>query len=297
MRVFVTGASGWIGSAAVAELVSNGHQVLGLARSDESAAAVAALGAEVHRGSLDDPASLAAAAAQCDGVVQLAYNHDFSDMAGAAQTDHRAIEAMGEVMRGSDKPYVVASGVMGLAVGRVATEHDMPDSSVHPRIAGVEYALSLADQGVRSASVRFAPTVHGPGDHGFVATLVAIARARQVSAYIGDGSNRWPAVHRLDAARLVRMTLERAPAGSSVHAIAEEGVATRDIATAIGAGLGLPVAPIPLEEAVEHFGWLGRFFGADVPASSAMTQRMLDWQPTNPTLLDDLAAGWYFQGA
>ena len=297
MRVFVTGASGWIGSAAVAELVSNGHQVLGLARSDESAAAVAALGAEVHRGSLDDPASLAAAAAQCDGVVQLAYNHDFADMAGAAHTDRLAIEAMGEVMRGSDKPLVVASGVMGFAVGRVATEHDMPDSSVHPRIAGVEYALSLADQGVRSASVRFAPTVHGPGDHGFVATLVAIARARQVSAYIGDGSNRWPAVHRLDAARLVRMTLERAPAGSSVHAIAEEGVATRDIATAIGAGLGLPVAPIPLEEAVEHFGWLGRFFGADVPASSAMTQRMLDWQPTNPTLLDDLAAGWYFQGA
>src|SRR5665213_2642014 len=197
MRVFLTGASGWIGSAVVPELLNNGHEVLGLARSDESAALVAALGASVHRGSLDDLESLRAGASQCDGVIQLGYNHDFSDMVGAATTDLAAIELFGEVLEGTGGPLVVASGVLGLTHGRPATELDVPETSFHPRFAGIQRALSFSDRGIRSAAVRFAPTVHGDGDHGFIATLVGIAREKGVSGYIEDGSNRWPAVHRL----------------------------------------------------------------------------------------------------
>jgi nucleoside-diphosphate-sugar epimerase len=295
MRVFVTGASGWIGSAAVTELLAAGHQVLGLARSDAATEAVTALGAHVHRGSLDDPTSLRDGAAACDGVVHLGYNHDFSRMDEAAQTDLRAIEAIGTTLVGTDRPFVVASGVLGLAPGRVATEQDMPEPGLHPRIAGIQLAMSFADRGVRSSSVRFAPTVHGAGDHGFTATLVAIARAKGISGYIADGSNRWPAVHRLDAGHLVRLAVENAPAGSALHAVAEEGVPTRAIAEAIGAGLDMPVVSVPADQAGEHFGWLARFFGTDARASNTFTRELLDWRPTHPGLLADLDEGHYFR--
>ncbi|HEY5437528.1 MAG TPA: SDR family oxidoreductase [Acidimicrobiales bacterium] len=295
MRVFLTGASGWIGSAVVPELLNNGHEVLGLARSDESAAAVAALGADVHRGSLDDLESLRAGAVQCEGVIQLGYNHDFSDMAGAAKTDLAAIELFGDVLEGTGGPLVVAAGVLGLSHGRPATELDTPEAGVHPRFAGIQLALSLSDRGVRSSAVRFAPTVHGDGDHGFMATLVAIARNKGVSGYIEDGSNRWPAVHRFDAANLVRLTMEKAVAGTSVHAVAEEGVPTKSIAEAIGEGLGLPVRSIPTAEANDHFGWMAMFFGIDSTSSSAITRQSLGWTPTNPGLIDDLSKDYYFR--
>ena len=295
MRIFVTGASGWIGSATVADLISAGHHVIGLARSEASATVVESLGAEVHRGTLDDLDGLGEVADACDGVVHLGYNHDFSDMAGAAKTDQGAIEALGAALAGSGKPLVVASGVLGLAAGRLATEQDLPNPSLHPRLAALVLALGFAQHGVRAASVRFAPTVHGPGDHGFIATLVAIARAKGVSAYIGDGESRWPAVHRLDAAHLVRLALESAPAGSALHAVAEEGVPTLAIAQAIGAGLGVPVVSVPLDQATEHFDWLGRFFAQDTRASNTWTRELTGWTPRHPGLLQDLAAGSYFQ--
>jgi nucleoside-diphosphate-sugar epimerase len=294
MRIFVTGASGWIGSAVVPELLTAGHQVLGLARSDASAAALTALGATVHRGGLDDTDSLRAGAAASDGVIHLAYNHDFSQMPAAARTDLDAIQAFGETLAGSDRPLMVASGVLGVAQGRPATERDASDPSAHPRAANAAAALALAGSGVRSSIVRFAPTVHGAGDHGFMAVLVAIARDRGVSAYVGDGDNRWPAVHRLDAATLVRLGIEQAPAGSVLHATAEEGVSSRSIAEQLGRGLDLPVVSVPIEQASDHFGWLGQFFAADVPASSGLTQAMLGWEPVQPGLLADLAQGHYF---
>ncbi len=295
MRVFVTGASGWIGSAVVSELVSSGHQVVGYARSDTAAAAVAALGAEPLRGTLDDLDRLSAGAAASDGVVHLGYNHDFSRMEQAAQTDLAAIEAIGTALEGTDRPLVIASGTLGLAPGRVGTEDDSPDPAGHPRIANALAALSFADRGVRSVVVRFAPTVHGPGDHGFMAVLVAIAREKGASGYIDDGANRWPAVHRLDAGKLVSLAVQHAPAGSVLHATAEEGVSTRAIAEAIGRGLRLPVVSVPAEQAIDHFSWLGRFFGSDAPASNTITRRLMGWEPTHPGLIADLGQGHYFQ--
>ena len=295
MRVFITGASGWIGSAVVPELLSAGHDVVGLARSDASATAIAALGAQVFRGSLDDPQSLREGADRSEGVIHLGYNHDFSRMEEAALTDRNAIEAIGTALENSDRPFVLAGGVLGLAPGRIATESDQPESSLHPRTANVHFALSFAEEGVRTSCVRFAPTVHGDGDHGFIATLVAIARAKGSSGYIGDGTNRWPAVHRLDAARLVRLSLEGAPAGSSVHAVAEPGIATKAIAQAIGAGLGDPVVSVSNEEAVDHFGWMSRFFGMDATASNTITRELLGWEPAHQGLLEDLSEGHYFR--
>jgi nucleoside-diphosphate-sugar epimerase len=293
MRYFVTGASGWIGSASITELLAAGHEVLGLARSEEAADRVAALGASVQRGDLTDVAGLRAAAAACDGVVHLGYHHDFSQMEEAARIDRAIIDAIGAEYAGSDRLLLVASGTLGLAVGRVGTEEDRPDPSGHPRVGNAQVALDLTADGVRPVVVRFAPTVHGPGDHGFIAVLAQVARERGVAAWIGDGANRWPAVHRLDAARVVARAVDVAPAGTVLHATAEDGVSGREIATALGASLGVPTASVAPEAAIEHFGWIGGFFGADVPASSGITRPMLDWRPEHPTLLEDIEAGHY----
>jgi nucleoside-diphosphate-sugar epimerase len=292
MRVFVTGAPGFIGSAVVSELIDAGHQVLGLARSEASAGAIEAAGAQVHRGDLENLDSLRAGAESADGVIHLAFNHDFTDYAGAAETDRRAIDTLGEALAGSDRPYVVTSGLAGFAVGRTMTEDDPADAN-SPR-ASERAALAFTSRGVRVSVLRLPPSVHGEGDHGFVPRLIEIARDKGVAGYPGDGSNRWPAVHRFDAARLFRLALESAHAGARLHAIGDEGVPVREIAGAIGRHLGVPVASIAPEMAVDHFGWLGAFFSLDVPASSALTGELLGWRPTRPGLLDDLEQGHYF---
>src|SRR5271157_5581975 len=265
MRVFVTGASGWIGSAVVPELIGAGHEVTGLARSDASAAALAAAGAQVQRGTLDDLDTLRKAAAASDGVIHLAFKHDIAfsgDFQGAADADRRAVETFGEALAGSDRPFLIASGTLGLTPGRVATERDGhgPDPAVaawgggpRTRLATAEFVLSLASRGVRSSVVRLPPTNHGEGDNGFMAILVGIARDKGVSGYIGDGSSRWNAVHRLDAARLFRLALEKAPAGTTLHGVGEEGVPIRDVADVIGRHLELPVVSIDPADAEGHF--------------------------------------------
>ncbi len=306
MRVFVTGASGWIGSAVVPELIGAGHQVTGLARSDASAAALSAAGAQVHRGTLDDLDSLRSAATTSDGVIHLAFKHDIAfsgDFEGAADADRRAVETFGEALAGSDRPFVIASGTLGLASGRVATEQDGHGSDPavaawgsgpRTRLATAELVLSLASRGVRSSVVRLPPTNHGDGDNGFMAALVGIARDKGVSGYIGDGTNRWPAVHRLDSAHLFRLALEKAPAASTLHAVADEGVPIRDIAEVIGRHLNLPVVSIVPEDAAGHFSWLAGFLAADSPASSTLTRELMGWHPTQPGLIDDLDKGHYF---
>jgi len=293
MRVFVTGASGWIGSAVVPELRNAGHDVVGLARSDASAASIAAAGAEVLRGDLDDLDALRKGAASADAVVHLAFIHNFEDFAASVRADKLAIDVFGEVLEGTGRPFLIASGVAAMAAGPVRTERD-PFDPGFPRAAAAEATLAMADRGVRSCVVRFAPTVHGDGDHGFVARLVTIARQQGVSAYIGDGANRWPAVHRSDAGRLVRLALDRAPAGSIVHAVAEEGVPIRTVAEVIGRHLEVPVVPVPPEQAAEHFGWLGMFLAMDAPSSNALTRELLGWGPTGPGLVEDLEQGHYF---
>jgi len=306
MRVFVTGASGWIGSAVVPELIGAGHEVTGLARSDASAAALAAAGAQVLHGTLDDLDGLRSAAAASDGVIHLAFKHDIAfsgDFQGAADADRRAVETIGEALAGSDRPFVIASGTLLLAAGRVGTEQDghglapavtALGSGPRTRAATAEITLSLASRGVRSSVVRLPPTCHGDGDHGFLATLVGVARDKGVSGYIGDGSNHWPAVHRLDAAHLFRLALEKAPAGSTLHAVADEGVPIRAIAEVIGRHLDLPVVAVSPDQAGEHFSWLAGFLAADSPASSALTRELLGWQPMHPGLIDDLDKGHYF---
>jgi nucleoside-diphosphate-sugar epimerase len=299
MRIFVTGASGWIGSAVVPALIGAGHDVVGLARSDTSAVALAAAGAEVRRGGLDDLDILRTAACDSDGVIHLAFKHDIAftgNFLGAAEADRRAIETLGAALEGSDRPLVIASGTLGLASGRAGTERDMPiaEGMASPRVASAEFTLSLAEQGVRSVVVRLPPTVHGDGDHGFMATLVGIARDKGVSGYVGDGSNRWPAVHRLDAAGLFHLAVEKAPAASVLHAVADEGVPIRDVAEVIGRHLDLPVVTVPADEATEHFGWLGGILGADAPATSALTRELSGWEPRGPGLLADLEQGHYF---
>jgi nucleoside-diphosphate-sugar epimerase len=303
MRIFVTGASGWIGSALVPELLEAGHQVTGLARSDSSAAALTATGADVVRGSVDDLDVMAGAAAEADGVVHLAFKHDIAfsgDFQGAAEADRRAVDALAEPLAGTDRPFVLASGLAGLKPGQVASERDMPTvdgSALSIRASTSLAVLALAERGVRSSIVRLSPTCHGDGDHGFMASLVAVARDKGVSGYIGDGANRWPAVHRLDAARLFRLAVEEAPAGSVLHGVAEEGVAIRDVAEVIGRHLDVPVTSVTPEDAPGHFTWLSAFLGLDAPASNTLTRGLLAWEPTQPGLLEDLDKGHYFQGS
>jgi nucleoside-diphosphate-sugar epimerase len=296
MRVFVTGATGFIGSAVVRELLDAGHEVTGLARSESAAASLADAGAAVHRGSLQDPDSLRGGAAAADGVIHTAYIHDFTpagDPAAATATDGRAIAVMGEALAGSGRPLVVASGLVH-APGRVATEEDdAPDEPMHPRVSE-QAALPLAGRGVRAAVVRLPPSVHGAGDYAFVPALIGIARAKGLSAYLGDGANRWAAVHRLDAARLFRLALETAPAGARLHAVGDEGVPFLDIAEVIGRHLNLPVKSLSREEASPHFGSFAGFAAVDVPASSALTRKRFGWHPAQPGLIADLDEGHYF---
>jgi nucleoside-diphosphate-sugar epimerase len=295
MRVFVTGATGWVGSAVVQELLSAGHQVLGLARSEEGAAALARAGAEARRGTIEELDALRAAAASADGVVHCAFNHDFTRFARNCEDDRRAIEALGDALAGSARPLLVTSGVAYLAQGRAATEDDRPPSPSErmPRLSEAA-ADAVAERGVRASVVRLAPSVHGDGDHGFVPLLVNLAREKGESAFIGEGLNRWPGVHREDAARLFRLALEKGERGARWHAIAEEGVPFKDIAAAIGRGLGLPVVPKPPAQADAHFGWFAGFAAMDAPASSARTRAALGWSPSRPGLLDDLAQPGYF---
>jgi nucleoside-diphosphate-sugar epimerase len=300
MHVFVTGASGHIGSALVPELLRAGHQVVGLARSDASAAALAIAGATVRRGDLDDLAGLREAAAAADGVIHLAFKHDVAftgDFAGAAAADLRAVEAIGAALEGSGKPFVGTSGTLLLAsaaIGRIGTEQDHLDGG--PRVDSENAVTAMADRGVRSSVIRLAPTVHSSLDHhGFVPTLIAMARKNGVAAYVGDGSNRWPAVHTLDAARLYRLALETAPAGARLHGAAEEGVPFRAIAEAIGLGVGVPAASVIAEDAAAHLGFLAAFAQLDNPTSSTQTRALLDWRPTHAELLADLAERHYFE--
>jgi nucleoside-diphosphate-sugar epimerase len=307
MKVFVTGASGWIGSAVVPELLEAGHEVVGLARSEDSAHRLEAAGASVWRGDVDDAEGLAKAAADSDGVIHLAFQHEVAfggNFAAAAGADRRAVEAMGAALAGSDRPFVLASGMIGLAGGRTSTENDglVPGSEIRANPAGLRAAtalltLSLRGVGVRSSVVRYPPTVHGDGDHGFAATLVGIARQRGAAGYVGDGSNRWPAVHRSDAARLTRLAVESAPAGSVLHAVGDEGVPFRDIAEAMGRHLGVPTDSVTPADALEQFSFLGRFVALDSPATADITKELLGWEPTGPSLLHDLEQDHYYRTA
>jgi nucleoside-diphosphate-sugar epimerase len=296
MRVFVTGASGWVGSAVVAELIGAGHSVLGLARSDANAEKIAATGAEVHRGSLEDLDSLKRGAAESDGVIHCAFIHDFSKPVEISAIDKRAIETMGETLAGSGRPLIATSGVGMLRPGKVATEEMTRTPDQHlPRVSE-QAALAFAPRGVRAMAIRLAPTVHGNGDHGFVPRLLALAREKGSAAYVGEGLNRWPAVHRLDAARVYRLALEKGASGAQYHAVAEEGVPFKDIAAVIGKRLGLPVVSVPPEKAAEQFGWFTIFAGMDMPASSALTRAALGWSPTQQGLIADLDQPYYFGG-
>lgn len=294
MRIFVTGATGFIGSAIVQELIGAGHQVLGLARSDDNARALQTAGAEVHRGSLEDLESLRTGASAADGVIHAAFIHDFNNYAPAAEKDKRAVETLGASLAGSNRPLIVTSGtVLAQAQGPLASEEDTPNPNSPRR--SEEAALALASKGVRVTVLRLPPSVHGKGDHGFVPFLIDIARKKGVSAYIDNGLNRWPAVHRLDAARLYRLALESRVPRACYHGVADEGVPAREIAEVIGKRLGVPIVSKSREEAAGHFGWMARFFAIDSPASSAQTRKQLAWRPTQPGLIADLDEPHYFE--
>lgn len=295
MRVFVTGATGWIGSATVDELIAAGHDVVGLARSDKGAAALKAQHATVLQADLDDLEALRRGATEADAVIHLANKHDFANPAESNRAERAAVETFTEALAGTNRPFVLASGLAGLSEGRPSTEQD-PSPFTGPESArggGENLALDSVSRGVRTIAARFAPTVHGTGDHGFIALIVAAARKHGVSAYIGEGTNAWSAVHRSDAARLVRLGLEHAPAGTRLHAAAEPGIPTREIAEAIGRTLGLPVTSVAPQDAVEHFGFIGRFFAMDMQATSIATRESLSWHPSGPTLIEDIEAGAY----
>jgi nucleoside-diphosphate-sugar epimerase len=296
MRVFVTGATGFIGTAVVRELVHAGHQVLGLARSDAAAKSLVAAGADVHRGSLEDLKSLRSGAAAADGVIHTAFIHDFANYGPAAEADRRAIETLGDALAGSGRPLIVTSGtLLAQRKAALASEDDAHNPSF-PR-KSEDAALALAARGVHASILRLPPSVHGNGDHGFVPQLITIAQQKGASAFIGDGLNRWPAVHRIDAAHLYRLVLEKSSAGATYHGVADEGVKTREIAEVIGRQLNVPVVSRSAEEAADHFGWIARFFGIDGPASSAQTREQLGWRPVQPGLIADLRAGHYFEPA
>ncbi|MET3664255.1 SDR family oxidoreductase [Caulobacter sp. 1776] len=288
MRIFVTGATGFVGSAVVQDLLAHGHQVLGLSRSDIGEAQLEAAGAQAQRGDLDDLEGLARGAAACDGVIHTAFNHDFSKFAQNAQQDRRAIEVLGGALEGTTKPILVTSGTAMLAPGRLATEEDRPGQA-SPRLSELG-ADDLVARGVRASVVRLAPTTHGAGDHGFVPMLIGLAREKGVAAYIGEGDNKWSAVHRMDAARLYRLAIERGAGGERYHAVAEQAVPFKVIAAAIGKGLGVPVE----SRSPEHFGWFAMFASMDAATSAAWTRETLGWAPVGPSLMEDLETAGYF---
>ena len=297
MHVFVTGATGFIGSALVLELLKAGHKVTGLARSDASAKKLVDAGAEVLRGDLDDLESLRRGATASEGVIHCAFKHDFANFEASCLADRTAVETLGAALTGSGKPFIVTSGTGSIAPGHVATEEDVanPVGPAAIRLQTEVVALAMANNNVRVSVVRLPPSVHGDGDEGFMSMLIGVARKQGVSAYIGDGLNHWPAVHRLDAANLYRLVLEKAPAGSRFHAIGDEGVPIKDIAEVIGRRLNLPIVSKTLEEALTHFGWFARLLAQNIPASSARTQEQLGWKPTHPALIKDLEGDYYFR--
>lgn len=297
MRIFVTGATGFVGSAVVKELISAGYEVIGLARSDAAVKSLMAAGAQVHKGDLEDFESLRSGAAKADGVIHTAFNHDFSKFKDSCETDRRVIELFGTVLAGSERPLIVTSAIGILPQGHFATEETVPISgpAAPPRAASEEEAIMIGKNGVRTSVIRLAPTVHGEGDHNFIPTLIRLAKEKGISAYIGEGNNCWPAVHRLDAAYLFRLVLEKGVAGSRYHAVAEEGIPFREIAGVIGRQLNIPVVSITPEKATNHFGWFTNFASMDIPASSQLTREQFAWKPTQPGLIQDMSLPHYFK--